>query len=204
MGRTDFFGFFSGRAGYSLLFCHWLINYTMMISMDVNLEQKVWYSYVEEDLIELIKQSLHLVKTVKHWDQKFHDYSFVVFPAAKAYEGFLKKLFLDMGFINKQLYYYKYFRIGKALNPELERKFRKAESIYDKIVEYCGGTELADQLWLTWKKSRNSLFHWFPDERTAISLVEAEENIALVLGSIDRAFEACKIEVPDVNPTKSA
>ncbi len=161
--------------------------------MEVNLKDKIWFEYLEHDLTELIDESLHLVKTTKQWEHKYHDYSFVVFPAAKAYEGFLKKLFLDMGFINKQLYYYKYFRIGKALNPELEAKFRKSESIYDKLVEYCNGTQLADQLWNTWKKSRNSLFHWFPDEKTVITLLEAEENINLILGSIDRAYAECKI-----------
>jgi hypothetical protein len=166
----------------------------MFRTQDINLEKKVWFSYLEHDIIELLRESLLLSKSVEKWEEKFHDYSFVVFPAAKAYEGFLKKLFLDLGFINKQEYYYKYFRIGKALNPELEPRFRKKESIYDRLVEYCGGDTLANHLWDTWRRCRNSLFHWFPEEKTVINFTQANENIFLIIDSIDHAFKECRVQ----------
>lgn len=158
-----------------------------------DLEKRNWWTYIHEDLQELLKESVLLCDRVSTWDEKFHDYSFIVFPAAKAYEGFLKKMFLDLGFITMEDYSGKRFRVGKALNPELERGLRESEGVYDKIVEYCGGVALADRLWETWKICRNLIFHWFPNERNAITLEEAKERVEDVITSIDMAFEGCKI-----------
>jgi len=159
---------------------------------EFNLEEKIWWGYAHEDIRELLKESVKLFQTVENWKEKFHDYSFVVFPAAKAYEGFLKKVFLDMGFISKDDFNGKHFRVGKALNPSLEEKFR-TESVYDRIVEYCGSKDLADFMWETWKSSRNLLFHYFPEEKNAITYQEAGERISLILLAIDRTVRECKI-----------
>lgn len=164
--------------------------------MGIDLKTKPWWDYLQEDVQELLDESLLLVETVKVWAVKFHDYSFVVFPAAKAYEGFLKKLFLDMNFITKEEYFGKRFRIGKALNPQLERELRH-ESVYDKLVEFCKSENLAQTLWDTWKTCRNSLFHWFPEEKTAINFEEAKASLALIIDSIDKAWGGCRINLKD-------
>lgn len=44
-----------------------------------------------------------------------------------------------MGFITEEDYFGKHFRIGKALNPSLEKEIREREGVYDKIVVNCGG-----------------------------------------------------------------
>lgn len=168
--------------------------------MDLGLENKVWWNYIEEDLQELLVASEFLTNVVKSWggdlpagSKVFHDYSFVVFPAAKAYEGFLKKMFLDLGFITKEDYVGKRFRIGKALNPFLEDKYRDRESVYDKLVKYCGGKSLADDLWNAWTNGRNLVFHWFPEDKKAVSFPEAEEKIKMIVKAMDMAFKECKI-----------
>lgn len=167
------------------------------------LTKRIWWDYLGEDLQKLLKTSEFIYKDVKSWggdlpggSEKFDDYSFVVFPAAKAYEGFLKKMFLDLGFISEEDYYGKHFRIGKALNPSLPRQMRR-EGVYTKIVKYCGGEDLAKKLWDTWKMSRNLVFHWFPDEKNALSFEEAGQRVNLVIDAIDSAFSECKIK-PDV------
>lgn len=161
--------------------------------MDLSLEKRVWWEYLEEDLQELLREAESLVNAVESWEVKFHDYSFVVFPAAKAYEGFLKKLFLDLGLISERDYYGKRFRIGKALNPELERHLRQKEGVYDKLTDFCGEKTLADKLWETWKLSRNRLFHWFPDEKNAVTFEEAKTRVNMVIDAIERAFRECKM-----------
>lgn len=163
-----------------------------------SLETKKWWEYLEEDLQELLRESFLLIEILEGMGAdlpagrgKFHDYSFVVFPAAKAYEGFLKKLFLDLKFITEDDYYGKHFRIGKALNPSLPREIRNEHWVYKKVTNYCGGSELADKLWDTWRLSRNLVFHWFPDEKNAINLTEAEDRINLIVDAIDDAFKNC-------------
>lgn len=160
--------------------------------MEVNLKNKPWYDYLEEDLRELLEEAFLLIDKFEGNHQSFHDYSFIVFPAAKAYEGFLKKVFLDLGFITSEDYYGKHFRIGKALNPQLEPYLRK-ESVYDKLVEFTGSKVLADMLWETWKNCRNLVFHWFPEEKRAINYEDAVNRVNTVVASIDEAFKECKL-----------
>jgi len=148
---------------------------------------------LEEDLQELLITSFLLDREVRGWKQKIHDYSFVVFPAAKAYEGFLKKLFFDLKFIDQSEYLGKRFRVGKALNPQLEKKYRK-ESVYLKIVKYCQGEDLADKLWMTWKSCRNLLFHWFPNEKNVIDENEASQRLLTIIDAIDSAFTECRVD----------
>jgi hypothetical protein len=98
-----------------------------------------------------------------------------------------------MGVITMEQYSGKTFRIGKALNPSLEKHLRKAEGVYDKIVERCNGQELADALWKTWKGCRNVLFHWFPNEKNAINFDDATLRVQEVIDTMDLAFKECKI-----------
>ena len=163
------------------------------------LEKRHWWAYLGNDLQRLLLTSEFLFTVVGSWGadlpggkKQFHDYSFVVFPAAKAYEGFLKKLFLDLNFITEEDYYGKHFRIGKALNPSLPREYRR-KGVYDKIVKYCQGESLADKLWEAWRLSRNLTFHWFPNEKNALTLAEAGQRVDMIISVIDEAFAGCKI-----------
>ncbi len=163
------------------------------------LEKRPWWEYLGSDLQRLLLTSEFIYRDVESWGadlpggkKEFHDYSFVVFPAAKAYEGFLKKLFLELNFITEEDYYGKHFRIGKALNPSLPKELRR-EGVYDKIVSYCQGEGLAERLWETWRLSRNLTFHWFPNEKNAITLAEAGERVEMIISAIDESFKECKI-----------
>lgn len=165
------------------------------------LEQKVWWSYLGHDLQKLLITSKFLIITVQAWrvdlpggEKEFDDYAFVIFPAAKAYEGFLKKMFLDLGFISQEDYYGKHFRIGKSLNPSLPKEVR-AEEVYGKIVKYCGGKGLADNLWETWRVCRNLTFHWFPNEKNTVTFAESIEKVDMIISAIDSSFESCKLKI---------
>lgn len=164
------------------------------------LQKNIWWEYIHKDIKELLTEAVLLLETAKKWredknpmNDRFHDYSFVVFPAAKAYEGFLKRLFLDMKFISEEDYYGKHFRVGKVLNPALDKNRYKKIRMYDKISHYCGGEDLAENLWNTWKQARNLLFHWFAKEKNAVTLLEAEERLNMVIESMNMAFKECKI-----------
>lgn len=160
--------------------------------MDFSLSSRSWWNNLDADVKELLLTSEALEKVVSSWQVPLKDYSFVVFPAAKAYEGFLKKSFLELGFINENDYHGKFFRVGKALNPALEKRYRD-ESVYDKIVHHCSGSVLADKLWETWKEARNVTFHWFPGQKNAITFEEAQNKVKMVLEAMDEFFVGCKI-----------
>ncbi|MCS7092580.1 MAG: hypothetical protein NZM26_04480, partial [Patescibacteria group bacterium] len=147
------------------------------------------------EMQELLRESILLVYHVRLWRNTFHDYSFIVFPAAKAYEGFLKTLFYDLGFISKEDFNGKKFRIGRALNPALEPRFRKDESVYDRLVLYCGGNKLPDTLWNAWKHGRNLVFHWFPNSQNILTFAQAKKCIKLIVSAMDKAFEQCRLDL---------
>jgi hypothetical protein len=159
-----------------------------------NLEDKSWFKDAENGVRDLLLESMVLVDKVPTWSEKFVDYSFVVFPAAKAYEGYLKKVFLDRNFITPNDYYGKHFRIGKALNPSLEEKYR-SESVYDKVIQFCDGDRmLADLMWETWKNCRNMIFHFFPNEKNAISFEEAKARVGDIISTMEEVSMGCRIK----------
>lgn len=170
---------------------------------DYQLEKREWWGFLEEDLQELLLTALELIEDVKDWQHKFHDYSFIVFPASKAYEGYLKKIFLYRGFIDKKDYYGKHFRIGKSLNPSLPDRLKDDDYVYDRLVKFCGGDKLAKELWKTWRNCRNRLFHWFPDEKRVVDYDEAQRKVDRVINAIEAAYEGCKMKEPANGEQKS-
>jgi len=93
-----------------------------MYSLD---KTSFFWQYLSAGQKGLIEEGLYLLNNIKeHPDANISDYSYLVFPFAKSYEGFLKKLFLDLGFISQQVYESDHFRIGRALNPHLEKNLR--------------------------------------------------------------------------------
>jgi len=154
-----------------------------------------WWKYLDSTMQELMSQSLKMMEREEAraaLGEKYEDYAFVVFPAAKAYEGFLKKLFLDLGLISHQQYNSDHFRIGRALSPSLPKRYRSGW-VYSRLAQFCGGEELPSEMWEVWKKGRNRTFHFFPHRLGNISLAEAKlvvEEIALMM---EKTLAGCKI-----------
>ncbi|OGG00225.1 hypothetical protein A2Y99_03360 [Candidatus Gottesmanbacteria bacterium RBG_13_37_7] len=160
-------------------------------------KQSFFWNYLSENQKDLIEESFELLNQAKErTGYDISDYSYLVFPVAKAYEGFLKQLFLDLGFINLTQYESDHFRIGKALNPNLEKKYRD-QSVYDKIRYKCHAEDLAIELWICWKIGRNQLFHYFPHNLKAISLNEAETIITRIISVMEIAVSQCGINKKD-------
>lgn len=116
-------------------------------------------------------------------DLQLSDYSFLVAPFAKAYEGFLKLAFLRMGIIRNEDYYSDHFRVGKVLNPSLRYKkfsvYRRLEGFGDE------GALLAETLWRAWKKGRNLVFHYFPHNLRRLTIKQARKRIEEIIRAIN-------------------
>ena len=84
----------------------------------INRDSQLWV-YMPDEIKELLEDGETVLTFVyDHKDKsEISDYSFVVFPFAKAYEGFLKRFFLDAGYIKEEEYFSDEIRIGRILNP---------------------------------------------------------------------------------------
>jgi hypothetical protein len=136
--------------------------------------------YLSPSQDALINDVVVVLASLEH--DHINDYSFLVSPISKAYEGYLKDFFLKTHIIDKYDYESDRFRVGKTLNPSLRYK---RFSIYQKLANLSQeGESLAEKLWNAWKYGRNEIFHYFPNNLKNLTRDEAEERIAMLLDAI--------------------
>ena len=158
--------------------------------MQVIDKQTYLWSYLSDEQRGLILDGEQLLSDSKHLTS-ISDYSFLVFPFAKAFEGFLKKLFLELGLIREDEYYGDDIRIGKLLSPYFMKKH--AGSLYKKLsLDKYAGKELTEDLWKVWKKGRNLVFHYFPHNFRRLTYDEALEIINDFGRVMERSVEKSK------------
>ncbi len=150
-----------------------------------------WYVSLPVWQKELVMISLELFSREERLSSHFTDYSFVVFPMAKAYEGFLKKVFYDWGFISHTMYIDKRFRVGRALNPDVNPERQDDRWIFGKMAQSCGN-DVARFTWDTWLECRNQVFHYFPDNQKKLSLADAGRKIEMMALAMEKIM-ACEI-----------
>jgi len=163
-----------------------------MTDQSKSTELAVWRLYLKPDLNEMVEVSQLLVEEYRGRSEAFTDFSFMVFPAAKAFEGFLKQYFMDLEILPHKVLTSKKFRIGRSLNPDLPQRLRDKYWLYDDVVRACT-PEIARQLWETWLECRNQVFHYFPNEPKQLSYSEAEAKIDQIFEVVSQAV-SCKID----------
>jgi hypothetical protein len=157
--------------------------------------EEEWFTYLDEPMQDLISLSWYLLDREEMMTEGLYDYSFVVFPAAKAYEGFLKKFLWDLGLIGKEDWESDRFRIGRSLNPEVPRDLRTGNWIHDDLKKLCdkykkeGEECLVDVIWKAWKKGRNKIFHYFGGDMEALDLIEARDRLSQIKEAMMLASE---------------
>lgn len=158
-----------------------------------------WFSFMNERHKRLVETSILLyereISLKISGDQKFdiEDYSFIVFPMSKAYEGFLKRSFLDLELIDQNTFEGHRFRIGKALNPDMHENQKDKYWLFDDIKQMCGQF-LARELWETWLECRNRVFHFYAKDNNVISLETAGEKL-LKLGNAMKSLVECQVDL---------
>lgn len=150
-----------------------------------------WFKVLSEEQQRLIMVSVQLYeREYSQPEHTFADYSFVVFPMSKAYEGFLKDRLYELHLIKKSSYEGRRFRIGKALNPDISENAKDEYWLYDDLAKMCG-QEMARELWDSWLVCRNQVFHYFPTQTNAITLETAGKYL-LKLGLSMKSFFECR------------
>jgi len=157
----------------------------------IDVASDLW-QYLSPDMRALVRDGEFLIEdSIRHHpaarEQRGQptDFSYIVFPFAKLYEGFLKKLFIDAQIISERDYNSDHFRIGKALSPNMARRLGE-HSAYKQISDRYGA-ELAARLWHTWKEGRNLVFHYFPHNYRSLTRASAIEHINQLIGTMSEA-----------------
>ena len=155
-------------------------------------EGSLLWQYLSPDERSLARDGQFLVEdTARHKDAEPTDFSYLVFPFAKLYEGFLKQLFKDLGIIEERQFYSNHYRIGKALSPNIMRRLGKRSAYHE--IEQRFGRALADRLWNTWKEGRNLVFHYFPHNYHALTLIQAKNLIQSIVTAMEEAVRVTKV-----------
>lgn len=155
-----------------------------MSKSKTNISNLPWFQKLEPLQRQLIETALILLKREQAESaDKLPDYSFLVFPMAKAYEGFIKDFLLKSNLITNKVYGSKRFRVGKSVNPDVNPKYRGDDWVYNDLVQICG-PDLARQIWETWLECRNRIFHFFPGKNIILSLEAAEKKVDMILDTI--------------------
>lgn len=129
--------------------------------------------------------------SARHVDEEPTDYSYLVFPFAKLYEGFLKDIFFDLGIISEREYYSNHYRIGKALSPNLVRRLGN-QSAYGQLTKRFGDG-LAATLWHAWKEGRNLVFHYYPHNIRALTRHEAIGLSQMIVTAMEEAVRVTQV-----------
>jgi len=159
--------------------------------MELIKRDTVLWTYLTAEIKDLIETGETVVGFVNGHknDPEISDYSFCVFSFAKAYEGFLKKLLLDMGLIGNHEYYGDDIRIGRILSPFY---MHEHGNVFTRICGHPrGNKEISQQLWDAWKKARNLVFHYFPHNFRKLNYDEAFSLIILIIDAMDIAVTSC-------------
>lgn len=147
-----------------------------------------YWDYISQPQKDLIREGSYLYQQIfSDGKYSFIDYSFIVFPFAKAFEGFLKQVFFEARLIRQEEYYSDHIRLGRLLSPHLVYKL-EGNSLYLQISSRYS-RELADQIWLTWKSCRNELFHYYPHNVKSLTLVDAKERIDQIVVTMTQVFK---------------
>ena len=153
-----------------------------------------FWNYLSQPQKDLILEGQYLINDViKHNVYHFKDYSFLLFPFAKAYEGFLKQLFKDVKFISHLDYISDHLRLGKLMSPNLLDRLGE-RSLYKKMKEAVN-EDFAERVWQTWKQGRNQIFHYFPHNTKAISFEQADKIVGQIIEMMEEAY--LKLNIKD-------
>lgn len=162
----------------------------MLLLQPMTVYKSEWYQHLDPIQQRLIKQSILLFQREKRIATHYTDYSFILFPMAKAYEGFLKDFLKDQGLLSEQMYQGRRFRIGRSLNPDIRTEQRDEWWLYDDVAKVCGPA-IARSLWNAWTECRNHVFHYFVGKENELTLAQVEKKMNILL-NVFEDISACK------------
>lgn len=141
--------------------------------------------FVGDDLYTIYMQSHFLLHREKNSDYvySFDDYSFVVLPAAKSYEGVLKKILVHIGLVTEQELLE---NPGMALNSYFDPVNNK--SISSSLKDKARDRAVPHIIYSTYQECRNEILHYDSYRDNKITLDDAEFYIKRIDDAISKAY----------------
>lgn len=149
-----------------------------------------WFALLDENGQRLVHLSIALYEREVRMQTPLESYSFLVFPMAKAYEGFIKLYLKKMGLLNRSDYNDSKFRIGRALNPDISEQHKDEWWLYDDVARSCG-EKVSRDLWDAWIQCRNRVFHYYFNQETEMDFDQATKKLFQMAQAMDSAM-ACE------------
>lgn len=150
------------------------------------------FSYLQPDQQQQAQLAYALYQREVELKTSWPDYSFVVFPLAKVYEGFLKQFLFQLGLISTETVASTRFRIGRALNPDVHKIQQDEYWLYRDLEQICG-PGVARELWETWLGCRNRVFHYYPEQPRLLTLTQAGAYLDRLAAAMEAAL-VCQVE----------
>lgn len=154
----------------------------------LSFQQESWFPFLPDHGQRLVVTSQELYDREARLQSAFSSYSFVVFPMAKAYEGFIKSYLHQMGILPKKGYQDHKFRIGRALNPDISPQHKDEWWLYDDLERACS-PKTARLIWDTWVECRNRIFHFYFDDEIPMPLSVAKQKLLQLSEAMDEAVK---------------
>jgi len=169
--------------------------------MDKPIDQNSsFWTYLSQTQKDLILEGQYLMDDIiRDHAYQFKDYSFLIFPFAKTYEGFLKQIFKDAKLISHLDYISDHLRLGKLMSPNLAERLGD-RSLYLKLVN-ISDLEFAENVWQAWELGRNQILHYFPHNIKAVSFSEAQTITDNILNTMKMTYEKLNPNRYDTNKT---
>jgi ribonuclease HIII len=159
-----------------------------------HLERDV-YNFLHENDRRTLVSAAGVRNAVQKSGQPLEDYSVVVMPFAKVYEGFMIRLAEHLGLADRQV---------------LSRKSNTIEigawldSIRNRLPDVKRYTEIADSLAAAWSCRNKSMHSDFAYSLSTLkSFAEAEQEISIILRAMGRAHRVFVVEALALLPIQS-
>ncbi len=156
----------------------------------VRWKSKEFDQFVGSDIVDLYKDSCRIfelfeIDSLRTNDSYVSDYSFLLLPIAKSYEGILKRVLVEKGVISEsKLLENPSVNVGAYLNPVGNEK------IFNLLKDKARDKAIPHVIYSTYQECRNQILHYdqYRDNRIT-SFEDAKFYRRRILDAIDKAYQ---------------
>ena len=149
-------------------------------------------NFIGEELLDLYEDSVKIFEDYnKEIEKSLHnmsDYSFLVLPMAKVYEGILKRVLVKTKILKEEdLLSNPTINVGGYFNPIGNHK------IFDRLKDKARDKTVPHIIYSTYQECRNNILHYdsYKDNRIK-NIKDAEFYARRIMHAIDKVYESFK------------